>query len=311
MQKEIDAIYKMNTFMENFINGQSFKQQGLFRGNFFQTNLLYLEVLKSNNTNCSLSLPTIHRMTSEKNTIDYTFSQIHKLIDDNFLLTLHNCTSNEKILPILLNTPSHSNMLIINNCINTVELFEPHGAFETSVNTKTNERRVDNIRKFVSELNEKNLDKNIYTFIPPVEVCPKGYKGFQYYEHKSLEYCKKIEIVNGIPIKNEKGYCSAWSIWYLDIRLKNPYIQPEKLLTFALEKSKSNWKSIRKMIVAYTKFSFTVLREILLSLDIPFSKFVNIFYSDDLSYLSSPTKEENEIYNSVISVLYKKFIEEL
>ena len=109
-----------------------------------------------------------------------------------------------------------------------------------------------------------------------------------------------------IEIKNDEGYCTAWSIWFLDLRLKNPYISVDKLLTFALQKTRPNWISIRKMITDYTKYSFTVLRYLLVSLDIPLEKFVELFYSDNFN----PKSEEYQrIFSLVLNEIYKMFEE--
>lgn len=274
----------MRDFIQKFINGKTNKP-GLFSGNRLQTLILYLEVLKNNRSDCSLSYYKIKSLFS-KDKKDQTFSQINNLIDDNFLEQLQKCTKNGKILPLIISTSNHTNMIIVNTILKTVEMFEPHGIKQDDLDDKTNAERVVNVIKFVNELNKKNIDKDIYSFIPPTDVCPKDYIGFQVHDDRSTQRMHPnlltVQINDKIKIENKEGYCTAWSLWFLDLRLRNPYIPVQELLKFALDSTKENWSSIRRLITQYTSFSFNTLKEIVEKLDFPFDEFVDYFYKGDI-----------------------------
>lgn len=92
-----------------------------------------------------------------------------------------------------------------------------------------------------------------FKFIKPVHFFPPG-KGFQQLE---------IEICDDINYKiNSDGFCVAWSLWYIELRLQNPNI-PRKILvkktlnSFSKEftnKDSKNKNDICKVIRDYSEF---------------------------------------------------------
>ena len=105
---------------------------------------------------------------------------------------------------------SHANTLIVDRKNNTAELFEPHGQ-RFIYNHVTNE----SIQSYYSLLNDF-FDGLNYQFIEPSQVCPR--RGPQ------------VIYSSSSRLSSEEGYCEAWSLWYMEIRLKYADIPREELM---------------------------------------------------------------------------------
>jgi len=99
------------------------------------------------------------------------------------------------------NDPSgwyHSNMIIINSKLKTAEHFEPHGAILFDVSGMEHVLR----EKFARDFG--------ITYYKMTDICPR-ITGFQ-----------KLVV-------NDPGFCTTWSIWFLDMRLLNLHVDRAKL----------------------------------------------------------------------------------
>jgi hypothetical protein len=118
-----------------------------------------------------------------------------------------------KMMALQVALPNHSNMLIIDNDMKTIEHFEPNGAYFTS-NPKLNKR---------VESDFKKLGKLLfpgYTYIPRSETCIKlplfiG-RGPQGLVHFSQEW--------------KNNTCVIWSLWYAYLRMTQPGLSREEVL---------------------------------------------------------------------------------
>ena len=108
----------------------------------------------------------------------------------------------------------HANALIIDRSLRTVELFEPHGDKNRG---RYKQRDLEDVYYSLEEY----FNDQEYEFLYPEEVCPS-------YGPQSLE-------AGSLKMKNEDGYCEAWSLWYIEMRLKYPDIPRDALLPSILD----------------------------------------------------------------------------
>jgi len=143
------------------------------------------------------------------------------------------------------NFNGHKNLLIYRDSLKQIEHFEPHGAKRRSEDAIYN--YVNEIMKaFVRVINMNLKIKTNIKYIPPNVVCPKI--GFQTFEHRSK--LKKFE-------REGKGYCTLWSLYFMELVLKNPDMESSKIISLfysklsALPVDKQN-NFFRKLARAYS-----------------------------------------------------------
>jgi len=132
------------------------------------------------------------------------------------------------IIPVQLifdNEGGHANLLIYRKNLNQIEHFEPHG--------KNFSRKQENINKiiekwmkyFVLVINARLqvIKKPQIKFIESSEVCPY-IDGFQ-----NLEAWSNLTKIAGVE---PGGYCSAWSMFFTELCLKNPEIPSSTLINY-------------------------------------------------------------------------------
>nr|WRJ69919.1 ankyrin repeat domain-containing protein [Oceanusvirus sp.] len=132
----------------------------------------------------------------------------------------------------------HGNAIIYDRKKRELEVFEPHGSSDIYENDymlrKQMYRSIETVfKKYVP------VDK----FHSPMDYCPKGP---QYYD------TDLVSMANSFMIKKKpKGYCTAWSLYYLDLRLSNPDVPPSVLVK---EFSRKFWYNSVSFINAYSNF---------------------------------------------------------
>jgi glutaredoxin len=126
----------------------------------------------------------------------------------------------------------HSNFLIYDKSSLSLERFEPHGAYGYDTTECLNSQLMD---ISIKELFEIYLQKPI-TFYIPVQFCPiEGYQTIQ-----EMENLSKV------------GFCSAWSIWYADLRLSNPDKERREVIDMSIKYLKTS--DFTSFISNYTTF---------------------------------------------------------
>ena len=140
-------------------------------------------------------------------------------------------------LGIELSQGSHGNIIIIGFTKKEIERFEPNGA-NYPFGFNYNPELLDDI---LIKLFDKLLPT--YKYFKPKDFLPKI--GFQQLELSEHYKTRKI----GDP----GGFCSAWSIWYSDMRIKYNDISREKLVKELINKIKGENISFKHMIRDYTK----------------------------------------------------------
>ena len=130
-------------------------------------------------------------------------------------------------------TKGHFNICIINMENMEMERFEPYGYGVT-----TNEHlKVDkNIEKL---FNEKGIN---IKFVSPYKFLPKI--SLQQYEES-----EGSDILKSDP----GGFCGAWGLWYINLRLKYPNTDSKKLILRAIKliKGKKNFKNFIRNYSAF------------------------------------------------------------
>jgi hypothetical protein len=168
---------------------------------------------------------------------------------------------NERIIIIPLSlkittmgkTSGHANLLIYRNNTRELEHFEPHGADFQGGNEDTqllvNERLENDLNYLVENINIKLNEKSLLPIklLKAHEVCPR-LAGVQALELESR--------LPKLPIEPD-GYCVAWSMFFVEMCLKNPEIPSEQIYRAILDervKHGSNPNYFKKMIRGYTCF---------------------------------------------------------
>lgn len=154
---------------------------------------------------------------------------------DNFL----NCTDKRFVaLPFGFNCNDfgHANYLLFDKKKKTLERFESFGKVDSEC---ISDGEIDSKLKKLFEDNLRNTEYANFTYLKPLEILPEDNVQTIQEEEKRWKNRSK---------KNPVGFCSVWSLWYIDLRASNPDIEPKKLIKEAI-------KEIRK--VEGEKGSFT------------------------------------------------------
>lgn len=161
------------------------------------------------------------------------------------------------IIPIgiILSNGNHSNGLFYDINQQIIERFEPHGSdYPTQFNY--NPDLLDEILyKKLSNILSGILNENIkLKYYQPKSYLPKI--GFQTFENTEVSINKNIGDPN--------GFCTLWTIWYLDYRLKYSNKKPDKIVKNLITQIRINNYSFRTIIRNYSK-KITDLRDYYLS----------------------------------------------
>ena len=242
---------KMNTL---FNKHQDIKP---FLGDTLFVNIFYLYLFNKYKTNCFITkhqnigpeMEIIINPDEEPNINDQTLKFFSK--------KLVNCILLNKpiiILPLSLqmningSITGHANLLIYRNNTREIEHFEPHGG-----------KYLGDDKQVVNEILNKNLDYLVTNMniklnksgslpiklVKAHEVCPR-LKGIQSFEQKST--------LPMLPIEPE-GYCSAWSMFFTEMCLKNPEIPSRQIYEAVLNEIKNHDVDYLKNVIrGYTCF---------------------------------------------------------
>jgi hypothetical protein len=183
-----------------------------------------------------------------------------------FMDTFHKCMKKNIqfiMLPIFIeflscNGSGHLNFMILDKKRKEVERFEPYG--NDKFTNKSNKYRHELMTGFDNEMRDwvKNSIKG-YSYKTPEESCPNIQFGVQDIEENNLALGIKSPELETDP----GGFCSIWSVWYGELRLKFPNKSSEKLVKHAITLLKKNDHSIRTFIRNYSGFIYKEKRSII------------------------------------------------
>jgi ankyrin repeat protein len=170
-----------------------------------------------------------------------------------------------KITLIINSQFTHANILLIDIQNLSVRRFEPYGISDVN-----DEIFLD---RMLGELISKILNKKIKYYRPGDYL--KGLR-FQSISNDGDSSLKKT----GDP----GGYCLAWCLWYIELKLNNPDVEEEKLLNLASEKILKKYKSTENpylyFIRDYARHLNDEKDKILLKLKIPKNEIYDIEYKN-------------------------------
>ena len=150
-------------------------------------------------------------------------------------------------------TSGHANLLIYRNNTRQLEHFEPHGADFQGVNEETMVLVNDTLEKdliyLVKNINTELDEKGLLPIklLKAHEVCPRL---------DGVQMLENMTRLPKLPIEPD-GYCVAWSMFFVEMCLKNPEIPSEQIYRAILDervKRGSNPDYFKKMIRGYTCF---------------------------------------------------------
>ena len=218
---------------------------------------------------------------------EIVWSYLKLYIPTNFREILNSFINSDKkylVIPIgiELSNGNHANILFYDKENYELERFEPYGSnFPPgyNYNPKNLDLQINNL--FSSLINN---DKFKY-------FTPSDYEikiGLQFID--STEY----QMYKNINITDPGGFCSAWCLWYIDMRLTNIFIKRESIITKLINYIRMKKISFRTTIRNYTK-NITDIRDKILSksnLDI------NLWLYDNYSH-----KEWKTVCNNIIELI--------
>ena len=149
----------------------------------------------------------------------------------------------------------HSNVLIYRKKFNHIEHFEPYGKMTELISYKKLNNSIELLLNlFVEYVNVELFNHTTEKDLKPIElidanrVCPY-FKGFQMLEEESNIF-KNLEV-------EPRGYCSAWSMFFTELCLKNPEMTSSQIITsvFATSLDKLTTRDyFRHIIKGYATF---------------------------------------------------------
>ena len=235
-----------------FPNVTQFYETTDFRGTRFNeiASILFLDKLNGNTCttipkNLARNLAGIKNMTrmdiglvvivGDKEDIAIRFDIITDIIK---------CRKRFFIIPLTIQkvkgnkTESHANFLIYDSKEKSMERFEPLGERH-----ELKERHDNAIFKlFKTYLNQDGIPR-LLNYYPPVLFCPK-------IGPQQLDRLEKDNIKAGDPV----GFCVAWCIWYVNLRLSNPDIDRRDVLEQGIKIIDTKFNSFRNFIRSYAQF---------------------------------------------------------
>ena len=120
----------------------------------------------------------------------------------------------------------HANNLLMDFKSNTLERFESFGIVkdhclaDKGIDKKIEDLFRTNLRRYAPKYAN-------FTYLKPKDIFPKN--NIQTLQENEDRW--KERDVNNNPV----GFCSVWSIWYIELRVSNPKIKPKKLIELAID----------------------------------------------------------------------------
>lgn len=214
---------------------------------------------------------------------EFIWSYLKLFIPSNFKDIITNFLSSNYeylIIPIgvELSNGSHANILIYDKTKNELERFEPHGSsYPSGFNYYP---KILDIQ--IKSLFTYYLNDNKFKYFVPENFEPKI--GFQILDILEYEYYKNITMTD------PNGFCAAWCIWYIDMKLSNISIPRDLLIPKLINYIRLKNISFRTTIRNYTKKITDIRDNILKKNNLDINKWL---------YNNYTTKEWNDIIKTI------------
>jgi hypothetical protein len=148
----------------------------------------------------------------------------------SFFKFLDSCKKRFVVLPLLLLLKSgsvHFNMVIYDTKDKEMERFEPYGG-KIKIN-------FDKLFKMYIDVFMDNV-----TYFEPLTFCP------------NISFQQLNETYGTRLSSDPGGFCTIWSLWYMEMRLKYPDKSRKKIIDIAIQDISENKKGYRDFIRNYT-----------------------------------------------------------
>lgn len=294
--------------IENIKIPSHFLLTGLHTGVYF----LYL-IQKYKNSCCILpdkSGEPYILFNNRTHKISYPFNNF-----DHLKKTMKRCESKKKrfiVFPLILTDDiedlfnvDHVNIVILDLKKKTVEHFEPYG----------NIMRYDISLGFDIMIQFEKLSRSIgYEFIKNSDICPYYYNGPSKYLPGQLD--ERHMGWQEFNKKGQKGYCLAYSLMYMNMRLEKPDLLPIEVTQGLIRELKFKPEKMNTLIQNYAKFLNNFMKQFIkeyhkskLSYDSEeYARTMNSPYLDNM--LKTMHDQGNEhIAEGYYGFLMKKFLE--
>jgi len=175
---------------------------------------------------------------------------------------------------------NHFNVLLIDKHKSQAELFEPHGRYQYDA------KHIEYDRKQLDSELEKFLKHYHITYISPEEYCP--FFSFQMFENHEKEDEKDYK----------NGFCIAWCMMWIDIRIRYPDMDRGKLLRELMKEMSSNQRGFKNFIQGYVSMIHDFMMEDLNDLENILLFDLTSMLPNDQRYILLPVEkiENNHIY---------------
>ena len=241
--KDIKQCIKKIPKLKNEINflKKTKKIRTTFQGTPINELMALIYLLKKHKNDCAPISSNIIDLKFNEYGLDYRKSSDSLKYYSDYIEDFKKCFNNKKINFIISplrildpQTGGHANYLIFNKNTFEIERFEPYGSYMENNN-------LDNkLKELFQSINKK------IKYLTPNEFCPNI--GIQELQELELELEKTQESI-GDPL----GFCSAWSIWYADLRLSNPNENNSDLIKKAINVNKQK-NNLTNFIRNYSNF---------------------------------------------------------
>lgn len=173
-------------------------------------------------------------------------------------------------ITIVIGSSLHANIVIYDKTRNIVLRFEPYGDWEFSDSYFLDKKIINIFKKALNQSQQK------FKYLRPIEYLDKV--KFQSSSLGDLSEYKNL----GDPA----GYCLAWCMWFLELKIKNPDIDERTLVENALSKIVSeadnyNYTPLLNYIRGYSKYLDNEKNIILKKLNINKYDVYKLTYTDE------------------------------
>ena len=162
------------------------------------------------------------------------------------------------------NGKGHANFLIFDRQTGEMERFEPNGSMKDKC---FNPPRLN---KILQDAFNKNVSKDmVKRVLSPLDFCLSGFQYTQFMEEWDRGFYRAAGDKFGGRAKKHPndpgGWCSAWSVWYAELRLLNPNKTREQIVALAHNNLEEGSQTFTAFIRSYAAFIGDAAEELRIS----------------------------------------------
>lgn len=174
-----------------------------------------------------------------------------------------------KVILVVAGQYTHANIILIDVEDSSIRRFEPYGIDDTN-----DEKHLDDL---ILEKVSKVLDKKM-TYYRPSDYLDK-FKFQLVSNDNSYDYRK---------LNDPGGYCLAWCIWYIELKINNSNLSEEDLIKYASAKINKYYKNTDNSYLYFIRDYSRKLNDekdkILKKMNLKNNELYNVKFKQDISY---------------------------